>query len=159
MAFINKTLKFFSTQILLARKTWSVNSLLANSRFINKWLYKMHKAFKFDKLNKNKVKNSQPSKSTRLIKGDAQRKQKKSRDTSRANTTDLQHFKKLRFWQNRKEMLNWFNSASRVELNKGHMQGSRGKMKCKSYMKRSCAGVTWTGLCAGGMQVAQGNLY
>ena len=40
--------------------------------------------------------NGQPSnKHTRLIEGDAQRERKKSRNTSRADTTDLWHSKEV----------------------------------------------------------------
>ena len=46
---------------------------------------------------------------------DAQREQKKSRDGSRNDTTDIWRFKKLSFCRNLEEMLNQFNSASWVE--------------------------------------------
>ena len=44
--------------------------------------------------------------STRLIWGDAQHEQKKSRAGSRNNTTDIWCSKKLQFWRNLEEVLN-----------------------------------------------------
>ena len=44
--------------------------------------------------------------------------------------------KKLCFRQNREEMFNWLNSANWVELHKGHVQGLRGEVTCKSHVER-----------------------
>ena len=52
----------------------------------------------------------------------------------------LQNFsalKKLRFWQNHEEVLNWLNSTSWAKLYKGHIQKSRREVMCKGYMQRS----------------------
>ena len=46
--------------------------------------------------------------------------------------------KKLRFWQNRKEVLNWLNSANWAELHKGYVQGSRGQITCRGHVQGAC---------------------
>ena len=62
--------------------------------------------------------------------------------------------KKLRFWQNREEVLNWLNFASWAELHKatykGHGVRSRARATSRGHRVRSRAG---------GMQIAQSNLY
>ena len=46
---------------------------------------------------------------------DVQRKQKKSQAGLRDDTTDIWRSKKLCFWRNLEEVLNWLNFASWVE--------------------------------------------
>ena len=46
--------------------------------------------------------------------------------------------KKLRFWQNSEEVLNWLNFASWFKLHRGHMQESRGKVMCRSQVQDAC---------------------
>ena len=92
--------------------------------------------------------NGQPSaiNTTRLNRGgDAQRERTKSRVTSREGTTVVWHSKKLCFWINPKEVLNWLNSASWVGLEKSReksreVQGFLTKIKrwkCKVLIKDS----------------------
>ena len=58
--------------------------------------------------------------------------------------------KKLRFWQNCEEVLNWLNSASWDELHKGYVQGPRDGVTCRDHVQGSRAGD---------MQVARSDLY
>ena len=58
--------------------------------------------------------------------------------------------KRLRFWQNREEMLNWLNSGSWVDLYEGHMQGLRGEVTYKGHVQGSHAA---------GVQICWSNLY
>ena len=51
-----------------------------------------------------------------------QHKQKKLRDRSHYDTSDIWHFKKLCFWKNLNEVLNQLNSASWAELEDNHVK-------------------------------------
>ena len=70
-----------------------------------------------------------------MTEGDAQLEQKKSRDTSRADTT-VGALKKLCFWQNCEEMFNRLNSANELRCTRA---------TCRGHRVKSRAGVTWRG--------------
>ena len=53
--------------------------------------------------------------------------------------------KKLLFWQNRKEVLNWLNSASGVKLHKGHVQVLQDEITYRSHLQGSGREVAWRG--------------
>ena len=48
--------------------------------------------------------------------------------------------KKLRFWQNCEEVLNWLNSESWAELHKGHILGSQVRSRDMSRGEVACRG-------------------
>ena len=69
---------------------------------------------------------------------DAQREQKKSRNTSYADITDLWYFKEVAF------LAKPWRGAQSTQLRKlslasqGHMPGSQGEFIWKSYMQGAC---------------------
>ena len=74
-----------------------------------------------------------------MTKGDAQREQKKSRDTSRTDTRDLWRFKEVvlsaKLWRGIQliQLREW------AELHQGHVQGSRGEVIFRSHGEGSRA--------------------